>query len=157
MAAKHHKSTLRRREELRRLAAELYEDGNQAKCYAAIWRSRIYPAYGVCYRTFLHCIHSDREASDGEHSDRNGSDRNATDRESSNRNSSDRNATDGKPSDRNSSDRNASGGKPSNRNSSDRKAFDRESSNRNGSDENPSGRGIPAPEKPQLHTKNSPR
>lgn len=50
---KHHKSTLKRMEEVRKLASELYEEGNQSKCYAAIWRTRIRPLYGVCYNTFL--------------------------------------------------------------------------------------------------------
>lgn len=48
-------------EEIRRLASQLYEEGNQSKCYAAIWRTRIYPLYGVCYHTFLSYIHTPQE------------------------------------------------------------------------------------------------
>lgn len=51
-----HKSTLFRRDEIRNLIPHLYEEGNQSKCYAAVWRSRIYPTYGICYRTFLRYV-----------------------------------------------------------------------------------------------------
>ena len=56
MAKKHHKSTLCRIKEIRKLANELYEPGNQSRCYRAVWRKYIEPKYGMCYRTFLNYL-----------------------------------------------------------------------------------------------------
>jgi len=50
---KHHKSTLARVEMIKKLTAEHYEEGNQARCYKAVWRNFIYPKYRICYRTYL--------------------------------------------------------------------------------------------------------
>ncbi len=33
-----------------------YEAGNQAKCYAAVWRRYIEPEFGICYRTYLNLL-----------------------------------------------------------------------------------------------------
>lgn len=33
-----------------------YEEGNQSKCYRAVWRKYIEPKYGICYRTYLKYI-----------------------------------------------------------------------------------------------------
>lgn len=51
-----HESTLRRAEELKRLTREHYEEGNQRKCYKAIWRRFVAPLYGINYRTYLRLI-----------------------------------------------------------------------------------------------------
>lgn len=50
---KHHKSTLARVEMIKQLTREHYEEGNQARCYKAVWRSYIFPKYKICYRTYL--------------------------------------------------------------------------------------------------------
>lgn len=52
-----HSSTVKRMEMIRKLADEFYEEGNQSKCYASVWRSKIFPQYGICYRTFLNYVH----------------------------------------------------------------------------------------------------
>ncbi len=36
-----------------------YEAGNQAKCYAAVWRRYIEPEFGICYRTYLNLLGED--------------------------------------------------------------------------------------------------
>lgn len=53
---KHYKSTMCRIREISDIASEHYEEGNQSKCYHAIWHRYIYPRYGICYRTFLNYI-----------------------------------------------------------------------------------------------------
>lgn len=35
------------------ITSQHYEPENQAKCKKAVWRKHIYPAYGICYRTYL--------------------------------------------------------------------------------------------------------
>lgn len=56
---KRYKSTLFRIELIKKITAENYEPGNQSKCYAAIWRSKIFPQFGICYDTYLHYINFD--------------------------------------------------------------------------------------------------
>lgn len=53
---KHYKSTLCRIQEICEITKEHYEEGNQAKCYRAVWHKYIEPKYGICYRTFLNYI-----------------------------------------------------------------------------------------------------
>lgn len=52
----HYKSTLCRIREVCEITREHYEQGNQSKCYRAVWRKHIEPKYGICYRTFLNYI-----------------------------------------------------------------------------------------------------
>ncbi len=58
---KRHKSTLARAAQIRALTAQHYEAGNQAKCYKAVWRRRIEPKFGICYRTYLNMLGLDPE------------------------------------------------------------------------------------------------
>ncbi len=51
-----YRSTKKRVKAIIRIVNEMYEPGNQSRCYKAIWRDRIYPEYGVCYATFLSYI-----------------------------------------------------------------------------------------------------
>ncbi len=53
MATKHYLSTKKRVKAITAIVREEYEPGNQSCCYKAIWRRRIWPVYGVCYKTFL--------------------------------------------------------------------------------------------------------
>lgn len=48
-----YKSTQARIKQIREITQKHYEEGNQSKCYRAIWRNYIYPVFGVCYRTYL--------------------------------------------------------------------------------------------------------
>lgn len=41
---------------IKKLTEEHYEEGNQSRCYKAVWRSYIYPKYRICYRTYLSYI-----------------------------------------------------------------------------------------------------
>lgn len=59
---KRHKSTLARAEKIKAVTALHYEAGNQAKCYAAVWRRFIYPEFGICYRTYLNLLGVEPEA-----------------------------------------------------------------------------------------------
>lgn len=54
-----YKSTLKRIEAVQAIAREHYEEGNQSKCYKAIWRKYIYEAYGICYQTFIAYLNTD--------------------------------------------------------------------------------------------------
>lgn len=38
------------------ITAEHYEVGNQARCYKAVWRKYVWPAYKICYRTYLNYL-----------------------------------------------------------------------------------------------------
>ncbi len=51
-----YKSTERRIREICELTRQHYEQGNQSKCYRAVWRRYIEPRYGICYRTYLNYI-----------------------------------------------------------------------------------------------------
>lgn len=51
-----HKSTLCRIREICEITKQHYEEGNQSKCYRAVWRKHIEPKYGICYRTYLNYI-----------------------------------------------------------------------------------------------------
>lgn len=53
---KRYKSTLARAEKIKTLTALHYEQGNQAKCYKAVWRHWIEPEFGICYRTYLNML-----------------------------------------------------------------------------------------------------
>ena len=46
-------STMARMKEIVEDAQSHYEPGNQAKCYAAVWRNHIYPRYRISYNTLL--------------------------------------------------------------------------------------------------------
>lgn len=50
---KRYKSTFARAEKVKAITALHYEEGNQAKCYKAVWRQWIEPEFGICYRTYL--------------------------------------------------------------------------------------------------------
>ncbi len=61
----YNKSTLARMEQVRTITMKHYEVGNQSRCYKAVWRSHIYPKFGICYHTYLSYIgrtKSEREA-----------------------------------------------------------------------------------------------
>lgn len=53
---KRYKSTLARAEKIKAMTALHYEQGNQAKCYKAVWRHWIEPEFGICYRTYLNML-----------------------------------------------------------------------------------------------------
>lgn len=53
MGKRHYTSTKKRIKAIIAIVMEEYEPGNQSRCYKAIWRRRIWPVYGVCYKTFL--------------------------------------------------------------------------------------------------------
>lgn len=46
-------STMARIKEIVEEAQSLYEPGNQARCYAAVWRKHIYPRHRISYNTLL--------------------------------------------------------------------------------------------------------
>ena len=50
---KRYRSTKKRMRAVIAIAAAEYEPGDQSRCYKAIWRRRIWPEYGICYKTFL--------------------------------------------------------------------------------------------------------
>lgn len=41
---------------VRAITEQHYEGGNQARCYKAVWRRHIYPAFRICYRTYLNYL-----------------------------------------------------------------------------------------------------
>lgn len=51
-----HKSTLARALRIKALTALHYEEGNQAKCYKAVWRRWIEPEFGITYGTYLRLL-----------------------------------------------------------------------------------------------------
>lgn len=53
---KHHESTIKRVQLVRKLTERYYEAGNNQKCYKAIWRKYINPIYPMCYRTYLNYL-----------------------------------------------------------------------------------------------------
>lgn len=53
---KHHKNTIERAKKIRQLTEKYYEQGNNARCYKAVWRKYIYPVYPMCYRTYLNAL-----------------------------------------------------------------------------------------------------
>ena len=53
MATKHYLSTKKRIKAITAIVKEEYQPGDNSRCYKAIWRRRIRPVYGVCYKTFL--------------------------------------------------------------------------------------------------------
>lgn len=50
---KRYSSTKKRIKAIREIVMAEWQPGDQSRCYAAIWRRRIWPEYGVCYKTFL--------------------------------------------------------------------------------------------------------
>lgn len=58
MAKGRYKSTSKRTEIYRAVTMQHYEEGNQSKCYKAVWRNYIYPQFGICYRTYLNHINA---------------------------------------------------------------------------------------------------
>lgn len=53
MCRKHHKSTIERGKLVRAIVERYYEEGNNSKCYKAVWRRYVNPLYPMSYRTFL--------------------------------------------------------------------------------------------------------
>lgn len=56
-------STRARIQQIREITQKHYEEGNQSKCYRAIWRRHIYPAFGICYRTYLNYVNTPMKTS----------------------------------------------------------------------------------------------
>ena len=50
---KRYRSTKKRIKAIIAIVDAEYQPGDQSRCYAAIWRRRVWPEYGVCYKTFL--------------------------------------------------------------------------------------------------------
>lgn len=50
---KRYRSTLCRVREIRDITRAHHEEGNQSRCYRAVWRRYIAPRYGICYDTYL--------------------------------------------------------------------------------------------------------
>lgn len=50
---KRYRSTKKRMKAIIAIVNENYQPGDQSRCYKAIWRRRILPEFGVCYKTFL--------------------------------------------------------------------------------------------------------
>lgn len=38
---------------IQEITARYYEPENHAKCYKQVWKTQIYPRFGICYRTYL--------------------------------------------------------------------------------------------------------
>ena len=53
MCRKHHKSTLERVKKVRAIVDRYYEQGNNCKCYKAVWQRYVCPVDPMSYRTFL--------------------------------------------------------------------------------------------------------
>lgn len=50
---KRYSSTKKRIKSVIAIVEAEYQPGDQSRCYAAIWRRRIWPEFGICYITFL--------------------------------------------------------------------------------------------------------
>lgn len=50
---KRYNSTKKRMKAIIAIVEAEYQPGDQSRCYAAIWRRRILPEFGICYKTFL--------------------------------------------------------------------------------------------------------
>ncbi len=50
---KRYRSTKKRMRAIIAIVNEEYQPGDQNRCYKAIWRRRILPEFGVCYKTLL--------------------------------------------------------------------------------------------------------
>lgn len=48
-----YRSTKKRIRAIVAIVNEEYQPGDQNRCYKAIWRRRILPEFGVCYKTLL--------------------------------------------------------------------------------------------------------
>lgn len=70
MAKGRYKSTSKRTEIYRAVTMQHYEEGNQSKCYKAVWRNFIYPMFGISYRTYLNHINA-KPTTDYPQTDRN--------------------------------------------------------------------------------------
>lgn len=53
MGKKRYKSTKKRMKDILAIVEAEYQPGDQSRCYKAIWRRRIHPEFGVCYKTLL--------------------------------------------------------------------------------------------------------
>lgn len=53
-----HESTMQRIKMARELTQKYYEQGNQSKCYKAVWRNHIRKIMGISYRTYLTYINT---------------------------------------------------------------------------------------------------
>lgn len=53
MGKKRYRSTKKRMRAIIAIVNEEYQPSDQSRCYAAIWRRRILPEFGICYKTFL--------------------------------------------------------------------------------------------------------
>ncbi|MDR1681897.1 MAG: hypothetical protein LBS25_00695 [Candidatus Symbiothrix sp.] len=51
-----------RAENIKAMTALYYEPENQSKCYRQVWRSHIYPHWGIGYKSFLNYIHYDKDS-----------------------------------------------------------------------------------------------
>lgn len=38
---------------IQEITARYYEPENHAKCHKQVWKTQIYPRFGICYRTYL--------------------------------------------------------------------------------------------------------
>ncbi len=56
MSRKRHRSTRKRMKAVVAIVEEEYQPGDQSRCYKAIWRRRVLPEFGICYKTFLSYI-----------------------------------------------------------------------------------------------------
>ena len=50
---KRYRSTKKRMRAIIAIVNDEYQPGDQNRCYKAIWRRRILPEFGVCYKTLL--------------------------------------------------------------------------------------------------------
>ena len=57
-------STLVRIKAINKITAAHYEEGNQSRCYKAVWRNIIQPRFGICYRTYLSYLNTHLNASE---------------------------------------------------------------------------------------------
>lgn len=57
----HHRSTFKRAAQIRSIAREHYEPGNQSRCHRQVWRRYVQPVYGICYKTYLMYLRLEEE------------------------------------------------------------------------------------------------
>lgn len=52
---------------IQEITARYYEPENHSKCYKQVWKTQIYPRFGICYRTYLtYCKANNPEKKDKE-------------------------------------------------------------------------------------------
>ena len=61
-----YRSTKKRMQAICRIVEAEYEPGDQTRCYKAIWRRRIWPEFGICYKTFLSYLDVPKSELEGE-------------------------------------------------------------------------------------------